>query len=151
MALLVRRSNGNTQVSRPDRFSELERLNRQFSDYLATWGRLPGLLAEGFTPLADLEETSEAFTIEVELPGVKKDDLDIEVAGRRLTVTGERKERQRVGILRRRERTVGRFHCEVVLPGDVEEDGVEACLDEGVLTVRLPKPAADRPRRIEVR
>lgn len=48
------------------------------------------------------------------------------MAGRRLTVTGERKERQRVGILRRRERVVGRFHYEVVLPADVEEDGVEA-------------------------
>lgn len=80
-----------------------------------------------------------------------RDDLDIEVAGRRLTVTGERKERERVGILRRRERVVGRFRYEVVLPGEVEEDGVEAHLDEGVLTLRLPKPASQRPRRIAIR
>ena len=72
------------------------------------------------------------------------------MAGRRLTVSGERKERQRVGILRRRTRTVGRFHYEVVLPGDVEEEGVTASMEEGVLTLRVPKPASERPRRIAV-
>jgi HSP20 family protein len=89
--------------------------------------------------------------VEVEVPGVRREDIDIEVAGRRLTIHGERKEKERVGILRRRERVVGRFSCEVVLPGDVEEDGVEAHLDGGVLTVRLPKPERDKSRRIEIR
>lgn len=64
---------------------------------------------------------------------------------------GERKEKERVGILRRRERTVGRFHHAVTLLGDVDEDGVEAHLDEGVLNLRLPKPESERPRRIEIR
>ena len=151
MALPVRRSDGTAHDLREDPFAELDRLNRQLSEYLESWRRLPTLLGEGFTPLGDVEETDDAFTVEIELPGVRKDDLDIEVAGRRLTVTGERKERQRVGILRRRERVVGRFHFEVVLPADVEEDGVEAHLDDGVLTIRLPKPVSDRPRRIQVR
>ena len=106
--------------------------------------------AGAFTPLADLEETDEAYVAEIELPGVKLDDLSVEVAGRRLIVTGERKERQRVGILRKRTRTVGRFHYEVLLPGDVEEEGVTASLHEGVLTVRVPKPAGERRRRIPV-
>src|ERR687893_573109 len=82
-----------------------------------------------FTPLADLE-----------LPGVKREDLSVEVSGPYLTVTGERKERERVGILRRRTRTVGRFQYEVLLPGEVDEDGVTAALHEGVLTVTAPKP-----------
>ena len=151
MALPVRRSNGTAHDFRQDPFAELDRLNRQLSEYLESWHRAPTLLGEGFTPLADVEETDDAFTVEIELPGVRKDDLDIEVAARRLTVTGERKERQRVGILRRRERVVGRFHYEVALPADVEEDGVEAHLDDGVLTIRLPKPVGDRPRRIPVR
>ena len=106
---------------------------------------------EGFRPPADLEESDEAYLVEIELPGVRKDDLDIEVAGRRLTVTGERREKERVGILRRRERTVGRFRYEVLVPGDIDEDGAAAGLDDGVLTVRLPKPAHERPRRIAVR
>ncbi|MFP5378098.1 MAG: Hsp20/alpha crystallin family protein [Acidimicrobiia bacterium] len=153
MALPVRRSNadGAIDVSRWDPFSELERLNRRLGDYLDAWRRLPDALGDGFTPLADVEETSDGYTVEIELAGVDKDDLDIEVAGRRLTVTGERRERERVGILRRRERVVGRFRYEVVLPGDVEEGGVEAHMDRGVLTVRLPKPASERARRIEVR
>ena len=109
------------------------------------------LFSEVFTPLADVEETDDAYVVEIELPGVKRDDLDIDIAGRRLSVRGERKEKERVGILRRRERTVGRFAYEVSLPGDVDEDSVEAHLDEGVLTVRLPKPEQERPRRIEIR
>jgi HSP20 family protein len=109
------------------------------------------LLPDGFTPVADLEETPEAYVLEVEVPGVRREEIDIEVAGRRVWVRGERKENERVGILRRRERTVGRFSCEVTLPGDVEDEAVAASLDGGVLTVRLPKPERDRPRRIEIR
>ena len=152
MALPVRRSNGDAaEASRPQPLAQLDWLNRRLGDYLDPWRQLPGLIGEVFTPLADVEETSDAYTVEIELAGVKKDDLDIEIAGRRLSVSGERKERERVGILRRRERVVGRFHYEVVLPGEVEEDGIEAHLDDGVLTVRVPKPASERPRRIEVR
>lgn len=153
MALPVRRSNGNatTEVSRQQPLAELDRLNRRLGDYLESWRQLPSLLGEAFTPLADVEETADAYTVEIELAGVKKDDLDIEIAGRRLSVTGDRKERERVGILRRRERVVGRFHYEVALPGEVEDEGVEAHLGDGVLTVRIPKPASEQPRRIEVR
>lgn len=151
MAVPVRRSNGNVEESRWDPLGGLDRLNSQLSSYLDSWRQLPGLIGGGFTPLADLEETDDAYEVEIELAGVKKEDLDIEIAGRRLTVSGERKEKERVGILRRRERTVGRFRYEVTLPGDVEEEGVVAHLDEGVLTVRVPKPVSERPRRIEIR
>ena len=133
-----------------DPLADLGRLQRQLADYLDSWRQLPSLLGEPFRPLADVEETADAYEVEIELPGIRKADLDIEIAGRRLSVTGERKEKERVGILRKRERTVGRFHYEVTLPGDVDDDGVEANLDAGVLTVRVPKPERDRPRRIEL-
>lgn len=154
MALPVRRTHDDRPAplgSGTSLFEDLDRLNRQLSGYLDSFRQLPTLLDSAFTPLADVEETTDAYVVEIELPGVKRDDVEIEVAGRRVTVHGERKEKERVGILRRRERTVGRFHYEVTLPGDVEEDGVEANLDEGVLTVRLPKPESERPRRIAIR
>lgn len=152
MALPIRRSSGNGESgSRWDPVAQLDRLNEQLHEYLGSRGPFPSLMGEGFTPLADVEESDDAYLVEVELPGVKGDDIDVEVAGRRLTVSGERKERERVGILRRQTRTVGRFHYEVVLPGDVAEDEVEAGLNEGVLTIRVPKVAADRPKRIPVK
>ena len=139
------------EVARWDPLGELDRLNRRLTSYLDSWRGLPDLVGDGFTPLADVEETADAYVVEVELPGVGREDIDIEVGGRRVSLRGERKEKERVGILRKRERTVGRFSYEVTLPGDVDEDGVEARLDGGVLTVRLPKPERERPRRIEVR
>jgi HSP20 family protein len=81
---------------------------------------------------------------------VRKEDISVEMSGRRLVVTGERKEKERKGILRRQTRTVGQFRYEVVLPGDVNDAGIEASLDHGVLSIRVPKADAERPRRITV-
>ncbi len=131
-------------------FPGLNQLRGQLDALLSGWDELLSR-TDAFTPLADLEETDEAYVAEVELPGVKLEDLSVEVAGRRLTVSGERKEKERVGILRRRTRSTGRFYYEVLLPGEVDDAGVEAFLEEGVLTVRVPKAASERPRRIEIR
>jgi len=152
MTLPVRRGRDKAErTSGFDPVQELGHLHQELASYLDSWRRLPDLFGGAFTPLADVEETADAYRVEIELPGIHRDDVDIEVSGRRLTVRGERKERQRVGILRKRERTVGRFHYEVTLPGDVDEDDVHAHLDQGVLNVELPKPASDRARRIEIR
>jgi HSP20 family protein len=140
----------NTEPNRWEPFSAIQRLSDDISRLFDGWDGLPALQDEAFIPLADVEETDDAYVVELELPGVKKRDIDISLAGRRLTVTGERKEKERSGILRRRTRSVGRFRFEVLLPGDVDEDGVTASLAEGELTVRVPKATSERPRRIEV-
>lgn len=128
-----------------DPMAEIER------ELIRNFGGLAHFAGDAVPPGVDVEETDDAYVVEVELAGVKKDDIDISLDGRRLTITGERKEKERVGILRRRTRPVGRFHVEVLLPGDVDENGVTASLQEGVLTVRVPKATTGRSRRIEVK
>jgi HSP20 family molecular chaperone IbpA len=99
----------------------------------------PSLPAEGFTPLADLEETDDTYLLEVELPGIKKKDINIEVEDRLLVISGKRTEKERTGWLRRQTRSWGRFRYEVVLPDQLDEGNIEAILDDGVLQVRIPK------------
>ncbi len=150
MALPVRRGEGadGAEAGRWDPFDEIERLSARLQSLLSGGG-VPDA-AIPFTPFADVEETDDAYLIELELPGIDRDDVTVEVAGGRVVVSGERKERPRVGILRRRTRSVGRFYYEVTLPGEVEEDQITAAMDAGVLTVRVPKPADRRHRRIRI-
>lgn len=101
-------------------------------------------------PLTDVEERDDSYVLDVELPGVRRDDVSIEVVQGRLTITGERRERHRVGLLRHRTRTTGRFGLELTLPVDVDTDAVTASLDHGVLTVVVPKAVQARRRRIAV-
>jgi HSP20 family protein len=104
-----------------------------------------------WTPAVDIEEQDDAYVIEAELPGVKRQDVDIELIGNELLVTGEIKERERKGAIRRRIRRVGRFEYRVRLPEQVDSDSVDAKLDEGVLTVRVPKAQQAKRRKIEVK
>jgi HSP20 family protein len=150
MALPARRAGAEEARSDPlAEFSDLsEQLSRLFNQ---RWSDLPSVAAgEGFTPLADVEETDDAYLIDVELPGVNKGDVDIEISDRRLVVSGERKEKERVGLLRRRTRSWGRFHYEITLPDPVDEEHVEAGLSDGVLHLRVPKRESARRRRIPV-
>jgi HSP20 family protein len=147
MALPAPLRDHNGGGARRDLFDELGHLNRRLATLLDAWAQLP-LRLDAFTPIADIEETPEAYLIEIELPGIKRGDVEIEISGRRLTISGERKEKERVGILRRRDRRIGQFRYEIDLPGDVTEDAVEANMNAGVLAVKLPKPETDKPRRI---
>jgi HSP20 family protein len=99
----------------------------------------------------DIEETDDAWIVEAEIPGIDKKDIHVDVQGSELTVTGEIKERERKGILRRRTRRTGQFELRVMLPGEIDADGVEASLNHGVLEVRVPKPERTRPHQVEVK
>jgi HSP20 family protein len=135
-------------------WSEFRELHQQMGNLLAAaFGDGPGdrdRSGLGWLPAADVEETADAYVVELELPGVKRDDVSVEFGGGELIITGEVKERNRVGFLRTRTRPVGRFDYRVSLPAEVEDDRVAASLSDGVLTVRLPKTEQARPRRIPV-
>jgi HSP20 family protein len=146
MSLPVR--SPSRSVASWDPFRELaelsERMNRLWETGLGAVGM------DRWAPLADVEETDDAWSVEIELPGVARDDVDLQLNDRELTVSGEVKERERAGILRRRTRRVGQFQYTVGLPGDVDPDGVTAQLTDGVLTVRVPKAQRAKPRRIAI-
>lgn len=151
MALPARRSS-TPPPERWDPFRELEELHARIGQLMeSNWAGLTGDAAGGWSPLVDIEETDDAWLVEAELPGVKQEDIDVEVGDSELTISGELKERERKGILRRRTRRTGRFDYRVTLPGEADAERIEASLDEGVLSVRIPKPERARRRRIEVR
>jgi HSP20 family protein len=106
--------------------------------------------ASAWTPPVDILETDDAWVVEAEVPGVDPDDVNVEVRDSEVSISGEIKERERKGILRRRTRRVGEFDFHVTLPGQVDPENVDANAHNGVLTVRIPKPEQARARRIEV-
>lgn len=103
-----------------------------------------------WTPLADVTETDDAYLVEIEVPGVNRKDLTVEVAATQLRVTGEIVEKEKVGWLRHRTRRVGQFAYRTLLPADIDAEHITADLADGVLTVRVPKTEAARPRRVTV-
>jgi HSP20 family protein len=130
---------------------------REFEDLYTQMGRLmgtafgpPGGAGTRWVPLADLSETDDAYLVEVDLPGVKSKDINIEVVGNELLITGEVKQSEQKGLLRRKQRRVGEFELRVALPHEVDADRIEANLAEGVLTVRVPKGETAKARRIKV-
>jgi HSP20 family protein len=104
----------------------------------------------GWTPLANVTETDYAYLVEVDVPGVKRNDISVEATGHDVVITGEIKQKERAGLLRSRTRRVGRFEYRVSLPADGNADGITAEVSDGVLTVRVPKDEAAKPRRIEI-
>jgi HSP20 family protein len=104
-----------------------------------------------WTPRADIEETEDGWIVEAELPGVKRKDVDVEVRNGELVISGEVKERERTGILRHRTRRIGEFEYRVTVPTEIDPDQIEASLDDGVLTVTVPKPERVQPRKVEVK
>jgi HSP20 family protein len=104
-----------------------------------------------WVPPVDIEETQDSYILEMDLPGVKPDDVNLELRdSNELRVTGQYRERERTGTMRRQGRRGGEFEYDVILPGDVNAEQVEATMEDGVLMVRLGK-AQPQPRRIEVR
>jgi HSP20 family protein len=155
MPLPVRRSersSGQT-MQRWDPFREFEQLQQEMERVLeGVWSQTgAGNGGDLWVPLADVEETDDAWVIEAEAPGASRDDINVELHDSELVITGEIKEKERTGVLRRRTRRTGRFEYRVTLPGPADEEHVEASLHDGVLTVRVPKSEAARARRIEVK
>jgi len=107
-----------------------------------------GTTDRAWRPATAVSETESAYVVELEVPGVKRDELTIEVEDGRLAVTGEVKETE--NGTRRSTRRTGRFEYRTRLPRGVDADAIGAELADGVLTVTIAKPETATPRRIEI-
>ena len=118
------------------------------------WGIAPWLRKEiGFGPAVDISESDKEYKVEVELPGLDKKNLNVTVDNGRLHISGERQEEQKdeKENYLRLERSYGSFSRTLQLPATIDEDKAEADYKDGVLTVRLPKNAEARGKKVEVK
>ncbi len=125
------------------RFTSLnDELNRLFGSQVS----------ESWTPVVDVYEDKESFVVQAELPGLKREDIEVSLHDGTLTISGERKAEQRSEETEvyRSERYVGRFQRALVLPTTVAADKVKAGYTDGVLTVTLPKTEEAKPKKIDV-
>ena len=125
-------------------------MNRLFDGFFGPRGNGQG--ARQWLPPMDLVEVDGDLVLRADLPGVKEDDVAIEIRDGVLTISGQRNaehEDKREGY-HRVERAFGSFSRSLSLPKGIDADAVTASFDRGVLEVRVPKPEERKPKRIEI-
>ena len=131
-------------------WEELHRMRQQLDHMFDDTPRQR--LTAGVFPLINLTEDKDNYYVRAELPGVKGDDLDIQVTGKNLAISGERKiaAEEEGARYHRREREAGTFSRIIGLPGDIDSDKVDASLVNGILTIMVSKAEIAKPKQISV-
>ena len=136
-----------------DRWSSLrDDLNSLFE--LPFWSSFArqGQLFGGWSPALDLYQDKDNVVAVVELPGMKKEDIEISLREGTLTIGGERKGQTSNGEkAERTERYIGKFRRSITLPTRVDANKISATYRDGILTVTLPKAEEAKPKQIEVK
>ena len=133
-----------------DPFWPFVQLRRELGQMLDNLGVNVAASGRGEYPALNIWEEGDCFHVEAELPGVAQEELEVFTIGDELTIRGRRQPKENDVTYHRRERGMGDFERVVRLPADVDAEKVEAHLASGVLTLRLPKAEAARPRKIKV-
>lgn len=134
------------------RLSDLrDEIDRLFESPLTGLTR-PSQLLSGWTPAFDVYEEKDRFVVKAELPGMKKEDIEVTFQDGSLSISGERKSetKHEEAEVYRAERFFGRFQRAITLPTSVAPDKVKASYKDGVLTVTLPKTEEAKPKQIDV-
>lgn len=131
-----------------DLFDEMDRF---FDD----WGRMTPARAydeRSFAPACGVSESDEHYSMSVDLPGMRKEDIKIEMFNNMLTISGERRREssEKDKKVQRYEKSYGFFKRSFTVPSSIEADKVEARYEDGVLELYLPKAQAAKPRHIEI-
>ena len=132
---------------------ELYRMRQQMEQLLESAAAPQQREAAGVLPLINLTEGKDNYYVRAELPGVKGDELDIQVTANNLAISGERKiaAEEEGARYHRREREAGTFSRMIGLPGEVDTDKVDAKLENGILTVVISKAEIAKPKQITVK
>jgi HSP20 family protein len=144
------------KMMRLDPFREFEslsnRLNQAFGAGLVRQPNEDSTFAD-FAPPMDIEETEHEYLMKADLPEVKKEDVKVGIQNGVLSLEGERRQEkeEKNKTYHRVERVYGKFVRRMAVPTDVDEQKVGAEFKNGVLTVRLPKSAAAKPKTIDVK
>jgi HSP20 family protein len=128
------------------------RINDLFDDTFGRARNYPASTAGVWVPPVDILESKDSYLIRAELPGMKKEDFNLEVKDGTLTLSGERKfEETANGVeYHRVERVTGKFSRSFYLPQTVKHDGIKASYRDGILEVHVPKAEEAKPRQITV-
>jgi HSP20 family protein len=127
-----------------------DEMDRVFDSTFGSNFRPLGTLS-GWTPPVDVYQDKDQFTVVAELPGLKKEEIEISLNGDTLTISGERKPQEKEGGPGfRRERFFGKFQRSLTLPSLIDGEKVKATYKDGVLEVVLPKAEEAKPKQIEV-
>ncbi len=149
-----------TMLTKWDPLRELEAVSDHLSSYLnrredksTKSGDRDWFATAEWTPRVDISEDDQSYLIEAELPHVNKDDIALRVADGVLTITGERefKNEDQTKKYHRIERSYGRFVRSFVLPEEADPEKVHAEYANGILTVRVDKSEARKPRQIDIK
>jgi len=136
-----------------DLMSLRQAMDRLFEDSFVRPSRALETLGEVAAPALDVYQTASEIVVKAALPGVKPEDVSIDITGETLTVKGESKADQEVKRedYLYQERRYGAFSRSVVLPGGLKTDKAEATMDDGVLTLTIPKAEEVKPKAIKVK
>jgi len=134
------------------RLSDLrDEIDRLFESPLTELTRNSNLLS-GWTPMLDVYEDKDNYTVKAELPGLKKEDINVSLQDGTLSISGERKNESKHedAEVYRTERSFGRFQRSVTLPAAVSADLGKATYKDGILTITVPKAEEAKPKQIKV-
>lgn len=138
-------------ITRWDPFREVATLQNRLNSLFQESAGDP-VSAASFVPPVDIYEDNHKIVLKLEVPGLKQEDLDIQLENNNLTVRGERKfeKEEKEENFHRIERRYGSFYRAFTIPNTVNPDSVKADYDAGVLRIQLEKRAEAKPKQIKV-
>jgi len=137
-----------------DPFVEVDRLRDEINELFEAprFPNVRGLFDRPASPAVDVTEDAEQYEVSCDVPGLKREEVEVTLAQGVLTIKGEKKSPKRSAATRvfRDESWEGKFQRTISLPGDVDSAKVKADLHDGVLTISLPKREEAKPKQIAI-